>query len=456
MPAIEKSETSSHLFSEEQIREHVSDVCDSSEFRGKKTLCRLLVYLVEETLAGRSDDIKGYSIAVDVFNKDPSFNPDLNPLIRINVGRLRRSLELHYAKATEDMPFRIVIAMGNYAPQFLPMHSSKDSVKAQPDSFYDSVPIDRPVIAVLPFRNLTGDPNQDYFVQGFAEELSIELSRYQDFKILGYHAGVFPRHESGAEERKSIDAHFSIEGSIRKDEQAVKISIKAFDAMTGEQIWGEHYRRNLTDSSLMMIQEDIVGEAMAKLFSEYGVVPHVLAKETKNKRPNDLSVYEAILRFYYYETQHTPETHKAAFYALESAVKKDPECGTALAMLAELYALRYMLDLPNSAGSLKKAAELSKKACDVDPMNQMVRIVSAVICFYNEQKELFFQEMDKALDLNPNSPLRIGSIGFFLALYGDWERGKALLEKAMTQNTGYPLYYHGVTCTYHYRLQHYD
>lgn len=336
------------------------------------------------------------------------------------------------------------------------MHSNIESGQDQSDSSYESVPLDRPVIAVLPFRNLTGDPAQDYFVQGFAEELSIELSRYQDFKILGYHAGALPRNQSSDEERKSVDAHFAIEGAIRKDEDTVKISIKAFDVMTGEQIWGEHYRRKLTDSSLMMIQEDIVGESMAKLVSEYGVVPHALSREAKARRTHDPSVYDAKLRFYYHLTQHTPESHKAAFYALELAVQKDPENGTAAAMLADLYATRYMLDLPHSEGALEKAAKLAKKACALDPFNQFVRIVSATIYFYKNQKELFFQEMEKALDLNPNSPMRVGSIGFFLALYGDWEHGVALLEKAMSQNTGYPLFFHGATFAYHYRLRHYD
>jgi adenylate cyclase len=454
LPAIEKSETSSHAFSEEQVREHVRHVCDSAEFRGKKTLCQLLTYLIEETLAGRAEDIKGYSIAVDVFDKDHTFNPDLNPLVRINVGRLRRSLELYYSRA-EDMPFRIVIPIGNYATQFLPMHSSAETAEAQPDSFYDAVPLDRPVIAVLPFHNLTGDPNQDYFVQGFAEELSIELSRYQDFKILGYHAGTLKNGDAG-DERTRVDAHFAIEGAIRKDEDTVKISIKTFDVATGEQIWGEHFRRKLTDSSLMLIQEEIIAQAVAKLISEYGIVPHALSKESKARRTKDPSVYDAKLRFYYHLTQHTPESHKAAFYALEMAVQKDPENGTAAAMLADLYATRYMLDLPQSEGALEKAAKMVKKACALDPFNQLIRIVSATIYFYKDQKELFFQEMDKALDLNPNSPMHVGSIGFFLSLYGDWERGNALLEKAMSQNAAYPLYYHGVTCLYNYRLNRYD
>lgn len=452
----EKPQTSSKVPSEKQIREHVEHICDSSEFQGKKTLCRLLTYLMEENLAGRADDIKGYAIAVDVFNKAPSFNPDLNPLVRINVGRLRRSLELYYSRVSTELPFRIVIPVGNYAPQFLPMHSSTASGEEQADSFHESVPLDRPVIAVLPFRNLTGDPNQDYFVQGFAEELSIELSRYQDFKILGYHAGALPKNGDSVHERTRVDAHFAIEGAIRKDEDTVKISIKTFDVKTGEQIWGEHYRKKLTDSSLILTQEEIIAQAVTKLISEYGIVPHALAREAKARRTKDPSVYDAKLRFYYHQTQHTAESHKAAFYALETAVQKDPENGTATAMLANLYGIRYMLDLPHSEGALEKAAELAKKACALDPFNQLVRIVSAIMYFFNEQKELFFQEIDKALDLNPNSPVRVGSIGFFLALYGDWERGVELLEKAMTQNTGYPLYYHGVTCLYHYRLRHYD
>ena len=121
-------------------------------------------------------------------------------------------------------------------------------------------------------------------------------------------------------------------------------------------------------------------------------------------------------------------------------------------MLASLNGTRYELDLPDSTNSLKKLVELSDKAIELEPQDQLVRIVHAWRFFVLNQKEKFLIEIEKALDLNPNSPFRIGAIGFFLSLYGEWEKGKQLLDKAMKQNIGFPSWYYGATTVYYYRL----
>ena len=125
-------------------------------------------------------------------------------------------------------------------------------------------------------------------------------------------------------------------------------------------------------------------------------------------------------------------------------------------MLASLNGTRYELDLPDSTNSLKKLVELSDKAIKLEPQDQLVRIIYAWRFFVQNQKEKFLYEIEKALDLNPNSPFRIGAIGFFLSLYGEWEKGKQLLDKAMKQNIGFPSWYYGATTVYYYRLNEFE
>jgi adenylate cyclase len=137
-------------------------------------------------------------------------------------------------------------------------------------------------------------------------------------------------------------------------------------------------------------------------------------------------------------------------------LNKNPESGEALAMLASLNGTRYELDLPDSTNALEKLVELSDKAIELEPQDQLVRIVHAWRFFVLNQKEKFLIEIEKALDLNPNSPFRIGAIGFFLSLYGEWEKGKQLLDKAMKQNMGFPSWYYGATTVYYYRLNEFE
>jgi len=128
----------------------------------------------------------------------------------------------------------------------------------------------------------------------------------------------------------------------------------------------------------------------------------------------------------------------------------------AMAMLASIYGSRFELDLPDGNVALEKTIELTDRAMELEPDNQFVRIVYAWRFFVLNQQEKFLYEIEKALDLNPNSPFRIGAIGFFLSLSGEWEKGKKLLDHAMKQNVGYPSWYYGATSVYYYRLNEFE
>lgn len=347
--------------------------------------------------------------------------------------------------------------MGNYTPLFIP--NLESNLKLSEDNGETPLtPSAKPSIVVLPFTNLTGDENQEYFVKGLTEELSIELTRYEDFRVIGYRVKDKTIFDVNSDEKflQSLGANFVIQGSVRKDNQLIKISIKLTDAYTGEQLWGEQFKRELNPSNLISIQEDIARETVTIIANEYGIIPQKISKESRKKAPKDLDTYDAILKYYHYQIHHTQETAQVAFISLEQALSKDPESGVALAMLGSLYGTRYELDLPDSTNSLEKLVELTDTAIKLEPQDQLVRIVYAWRFFVLNQKQKFLDEIQKALDLNPNSPFRIGAIGFFLSLYGEWEKGKQLLDIAMKQNIGYPPWYYGATTVYYYRLDEFE
>jgi adenylate cyclase len=440
-----------------EVYQSLDKICSSDEFSAKDKTSRLLKFLVDETLAGRGENLKQYTIGTTVFDRLKSFNSELDPVVRIQAGRLRRSLDLYYAHEGKDDVIHIVIPKGSYVPLFLPKLSDALPGDAERETKFDSTDIVRPLIAVLPFQNLTGDQKQDYFVQGFTEELIVELTHFEDFQVISCRGISQPSDaEDSHDVARKMGAHFTIEGSMRKDDKNVKVSIKVLDLKTGGHIWGEHYRRDLTAESLIMIQEHIVREAISNIASEFGIIPQKLSKDARKKRPTDLETYDAVFRFYYYQTQLTPETYMSVFTALEQAVERDPDCGIAAAMLASLYINAYALDSTGSEHALDKARELVQRAVSTDPANQLVRIISASLYFHLDNRELFYLEMENAQKLNPNSSLRIGGIGQFLAFYGDWEQGKILLDKAMSRNISYPHWYHGTTTLYYYRQYEYE
>ena len=162
----------------EEIYKQVDKICQSPELITKSLLCQLLRYIVNETIAGREDKIKGYTIGVEVFNKEKNFDPEQDPLVRIHAGRLRRALKLYYLENSKHDPIRIEVPKGRYIPFFF-----ENSLQDEIDSLSrpeQPKQIIKPTLAILPFKNLSGDPAKNYFALGFSEELSVDLTKFFD------------------------------------------------------------------------------------------------------------------------------------------------------------------------------------------------------------------------------------------------------------------------------------
>jgi hypothetical protein len=141
---------------------------------------------------------------------------------------------------------------------------------------------------------------------------------------------------------------------------------------------------------------------------------------------------------------------------LTTAVKNDPHSAIATACLAALHGNNYAMDFAGSDESYKILGELAEKAYVLDPYGLIVQLVLGFKCLLYEEKRRFFQIADRMLKNNPNGTLRLGSLGFHMALYGDWERGKKILDSLMMDNLEYPRYFYGVTSLYYYRKSDYE
>jgi len=444
---------------EGEIRAQLARILASPDFDATVKMRKFLSFVVEMTIDGRADELKGYTIGIEVYGRGPDFNPAEDTLVRIQAGRLRRALEMYYLTDGTNDPVRISIPKGTYVPVFLSA-SVPGPTRGEPErSLHGEAPLSDtgPSIVVLPFANLTGDPGKDYFAAGFTEEVTIELTHYEDFHVIGC------RPKSGFEEKmanteaflRELGARFVIEGSVRMAGEQLKIGVKLTDAETQEHLWGEQYWRDLSAANLVEVQESISQEVVARIAGEYGIIPGRLTQESKRKTPRELSTYEAMLRCYYFHAVLSQEAFVDAFSSLQSAIEKEPECAMALAMLADLYFTCYSLDLPGIERPVEHGAEMIEKAVALDPMNQYVQLNSARLHFILNDRKSFLNTADRALSLNPNSGLRIGVIGFFLCLYGEWERGRALMEKTMRLNPTFPNWFYGPIVLHHYRRKDY-
>lgn len=444
-----------HHFSQKDITAQVKRICASADLRAKEQLCKLLKYLVKESLAGKGAKLKGYTIGVEVFNKEVGFDAEHDPLVRIHAGRLRRMLRMYYLEAGKNDPIMIGIPKGQYIPEF---SLNKDQTIKQVVSKVRPHIHSSPGIAILPFKNISGDPDKDYFALGLAEEISVELIKFEDLTVLESIPLL-----SAAEQHADITTYlndsgvrFILEGSVFINSDRIKILARLTDRKKGEQIWAERYLMDLSVNSLIEIQDNISTKVSRILGSEYGIIMQRISKESNSYQFQKIETFHALSKFYYFEAHQTPEAAEEALAALEQAISKEPASGIAHAMLAALYSNRYLLDAPGSDQAFENMSTLAEKALALSPNSLTVRLIFAVKCFFTGKKDRFFQEVEHCLSNNIRGSMRLGALGFYLALQGEWEQGKAILDRIMKTNIGFPLYYYGLTSLYYYRQRAYN
>ena len=443
-------------FSKEAITKQMKKLCLSDELVNKTILCSLLEYLVVEKLAGREERLKGYTIGTEALGKEEDFDPDKDPVVRIHAGRLRRALRLYYLETGKNDTIRIEIPKGQYAPDFIA--NIDNTVEENNFRPKNNQPTTEPSVAVIPFKNISGDPDKDYFGLGFAEELSVELTKFEDLTV--YESVPFSEsHISDIEIRsylKKKGIRFIVEGSVQLAVKNIKVLVRLIDNKKGKQIWAEKYLLELSGNNLNEILENTISEISSVLGSEYGIIIQRLTSELTHAKPQKLNTFYAISRFHYFEASQTIDAAQEAFKSLELAIKMDPGSGIAHAMLASLYGNRYLLDFPNADGAYESMIVLAEKALSLDSNNLFVRCIYAAICFASNKKDRFFQEVEICLSQNPRLSMRLGVLGFYLALYGDWERGKEILDRVMKTNISFPVHYYAVTALYYYRKNEYE
>ncbi|WP_167610674.1 hypothetical protein [Maribellus sediminis] len=445
-----------NLIDESLIIKQIEKICLSDDFRTKDLLCKFLSYVVSEYLAGRAEKLKGYSIGVDVFGRNEDFDPSQDALVRIHAGRLRRMLDLFYLKEGKDDQIIIEIPKGGYTP-FISLKKAIKKELVQTTEFRRKYS-GEPKLAVFPFTDLTEDGSMHYFSRGITEELSVVLTKYEDISVYNFSAfskeNMTKNHLKKLVEKSGV--RFILEGALNKAGDQIKILARLTDLSVGKQIWAESYSRKLNSSNTFVIQESVAKEIANVLCSEYGIILHQLTVDSYNHNFKDFETYDAVLKFYDFQLRLTQSSAEQAFEAITHVYEKNPESGLINALLAALHGTVYTLDYPNSTESYKLFVALAEKAKYIEPESFIVSAILATKCFVCNEKERFLDLAEKCLAIDPIGALRAGTLAFYLCLYGEWEKGKQMLDNIMHRNMSYPLYFHGCTMLYYYRTGTYD
>jgi TolB-like protein len=423
----------------------------SPEFKATTRQKKFLQFVVKRSYEGRADDIKGYTIATGVFGRKEDFDQATDPIVSVEAGRLRRALEHYYLVAGMQDPVRIDIPKGGFVPTFR-FQVEKESAFSSSETELDNRGIvdSWPSVLIRPLQNLSEDTNPKFIAEGFTTELAIELTRYQDIRVL-----MKPTGEGGQSSREP-EARFLIDGSVRYGFHKLNVAVHLFDQKTSRQMWGDVYKCDLKTVDLVAFQGEVAQIIAAKIAQEQGIITKTLSLESRNKPPSEMETYEAILKFYKHDTTFTPETLYDAQEALEQAAITEPECSQVWTFLGRLYSENYGLETIDRETPIEKAIEFAEKGVRLDPSNQRARAVLAMARLLNDQLTEGLVEARNALALNPNSLIFMDVIGHVLALLGEWDHGSDLMRKAIKRNPYHRPYVYHVLCADSLRKKEYE
>lgn len=423
------------------IVEQLRRILSSPEFKATSRQKKFLQFVVEKTIEGRADEIKAYTIATSVFGRKETFDQATDPIVSVEARRLRRALEHYYLLAGLQDPVLIDIPKGGFVPNFrsrAALESTYPPTQAQLDN--GQIVSGWPVVLIRPFQNFSEEKNPNFIAEGFTTELAIELARYQDIQV------VMKSSDEGRQSIEEPKARFLIDGNIRLGLHKLKVAVQLFDRKTRRQIWGDVYNCNLKTVDLFAFQEEVAQIVAATIAEQEGFVARTLSLESRNKPPSEMSTYEAIHKFYKFETTYSPESFHEALEALENAAIKEPQCPQVWTYLGGLYCENYGLELSDMETPIEKGVEFTEKGVQLDPSSQRARMMLAEARLLNNQLPEGLMEAQKALALNPNSLIYLDSIGYGLALLGDWEQGCAVIRRALKLNPYSRAYNYYVLC----------
>jgi TolB-like protein len=394
-------------------------------------LCRFLKFVVNETLAGRENQIKEYTVAREVLGRPVEFSNGQDASVRIHAMRLRKLLGDYYQGPGADAKVLIELPKGSYRPVF---RFKEDEIILQGRQNTSSSPADvipEEKVLIMPFICLSRNTDFDFEIDGFCEYLTEKLMMFQDIAVIPYEF-VLKSIQSGTlpgEVVKALDATCYVSGNIEFTENQIDVSVRLVDAADDMLIWNYEEKYDLKTMGLM----DVVEMMTLRIASSIAGYSGHIHKKRINGGLNNLrlagKLENAVVWFYSYQSRNSRELFYTALRSLEENLKEGEDCALCHAVLATLYAdsLLYMYDVGVDATA--KAEYHTKMALALDPVCQHAYIVSGWVNIINGKRSEAFVDLEHALSLNPNSSFCISAHSFGMSLLGHYEKSLASFDK---------------------------
>jgi adenylate cyclase len=340
----------------------------------------------------------------------------------------------------------LLIAAGGLAGWYLYIEQAKRIEPASVEKMAFPLP-DRPSIAVLPFTNMSADPEQEYFSDGITEEIITALSKIPKLFVIARNStftykGKPVKIQHVSEE---LGVQYVVEGSVRKAEDRVRITAQLIDALSGRHIWAEKYDRNVKD--IFELQDDITLNILKALQLK---IPEAFQLGLGAGTDN-LEAYLKYLKGVDYQLQGIAEVSKSLYELArkfcEEAISLDPKYAAAYCSLGFIYLEEANVGLSESPeDAFKKAYELAEKTLSLDSSLPCGHSLLAIIYLFSRQHDEAIAASKRALDLNPNSAFDISIASQVLTYLGKFEEAISLFEKYLRLDPYPPEFFYDYFC----------
>ena len=396
-------------------------VLASGHFDGADRQKKFLRFVVQKTLQGQAGDLKEYVLALEVFERPPSFNPRTDSIVRVEARKLRDNLKRYYQREGLEDPVRISMPKGSYVPIFETVRTEQRQpakrrlaslvlggmvvllligggmwLWAHKGSNHAGPP---PVesIAVLPFANLSQDKENEYFSDGLTTELISALMKRDHPRVVGS-TSVFQFKGKAQDIRRvgaQLGAQAVVEGSVRKSGDRLRITAELVEVSSGLHLWSQTYDRQWKD--VLAVEEEIAGDIAAALEVRLDGLQH----SPSNTCAENLEAYELYLRGIHAEIGRGAQDLTESLNYFAKAAALEPHCAPIYAHLAGSYLLQGIYGVKPPGEVMPKAKEAAKKAIEIDDTLALGHAsLGATLALYDWEPSAAEREFQRAIQVN--------------------------------------------------------
>ncbi|RKQ71568.1 TolB-like protein [Litorimonas taeanensis] len=416
---------------------------------------RFLRYVVYETLHGRSEQLKGYTIGVEVFDRPDDFDPQADTIVRVQAGQLRRRLDLYYADAGLEDPVRFIIPKGQYAPVFEMQRKGSESTNKSDTSMVvtqsqvsktlkDELQT-RPGIAVLAFQDLSEGAENHFFSEGLTTEIINALIQFRYLRIISCSPTIERRGQVADIKAvaKEYDVQFVLSGSIRRVGDVCRVWVDLLHAETGEHVFSRSIDKKFIPSQIFDLQEEIASYTAAKVAAPYGVVNRY-SRRNSLAQLESMPAYDVVLRYYNMKNSPAISELLSLQERVDAVKEKHPKFSPILAIWSYLrtYQVTQTLSNLDAQLGLDEALEAAKKAVSLDPENSIGYMALYQAHFHKGNYAESERVARRSIALNPNDYSMLAYYSCTNAYQNYPERALAYHEASLQLIDGPPSWFY--------------